>query len=207
MKRIAVIGAGGINSHALEWLSKIVNVFDKKEFIYVKIFDTDVVEEKNILRSNQNFKVEDLMEKKAKVLAERYSFDWEDCFILENNLVKLDNFDDIIIGVDNHKTRSILYKYALEKKKYILDMRASGTQRGWYVVLPDDKRKWEYFEEKHFKNKDVMEKKGGCQLQVDIENDHIESGNKIVAYEAMWGIYLKRIRNEEPNSLEFKYAY
>ena len=86
-------------------------------------------------------------------------------------------------------------------------MRASGTQRGWYVILPEDKRKWEYFEEKHFKNKDIMEKKGGCQLQVDIENDHIESGNKIVAYEAMWSIYLKRIRDEEPNSLEFKYAY
>ena len=86
-------------------------------------------------------------------------------------------------------------------------MRANGTQRGWYVILPDDKREWKYFEEKHFSNPITMEKKGSCQLQVDVQNDHIESANKIVAYESMWGIYLKRLRDEIPNSLEFKYAY
>ena len=110
MKRIAIIGCGGINSWVVKHLKEVAKTFDKDEMIYVKLFDNDVIEEKNILRNNQNFLVEDIMDQKAEVLAKRYNYDFENVFITEENIELLDNFDDILLGVDNHKTRRFIIR-------------------------------------------------------------------------------------------------
>ena len=205
MKKIAIIGTGGINSWVIKHLYDVVELFDKKEIIYVKLFDDDVVEEKNLLRSNQNFLVEDLMCKKAEVLSKRYKFDFENVLITEENLSTLDNFTDIIVGVDNHKTRRMLYNYCLEKKKYLLDMRAQGTQLSFYILDLDKDIK--YYDEKMFNNKQLMERTGSCQLKRDIENDHIENANKIIAFMGVWGIYFKHLRGEQVNTKEWSFVY
>jgi len=206
VKKIAVVGCGGINSWFIKHLKEIVDLFDKKEMIYVKLFDMDEVEEKNLLRGNQNFEVEDLMLQKAEQLAKRYNFDFENILITPENIGKqLDNFDDIILGVDNHKTRRLLYEYCLSKEKYLLDMRAQGTQIAFYVL--DSTKDMDYYDKKFFGNKALMERKGSCQLTTDIENDHVENGNKIVSYLGCYGIYLKRLRGEMPNTYEWKFAY
>ena len=150
MKRIAIIGAGGINSWVIKHLNEVAKLFDKKELLFVKIFDKDEVEEKNLLRGNQNFIIEDLMQQKAKVLGERYGFVWEEAFIDESNLALLDQFDDIILGVDNNKTRRILYEYALTKGKYLLDLRAQGTQMMFNII--DLKKTIKYYDKKFFNN-------------------------------------------------------
>lgn len=205
MRKVAVIGCGGINSWVVHHLSEICNIFDKKELIFVKIFDRDEVEEKNILRNNQNFEIQDLMKEKAEVLGKRYKFDYNITLITEHNLDLLDNFDDIILGVDNHKTRQMIYKYALEKGKYLIDMRAQGTQMAFYVL--DLEKDIAYYNEKFFSNKDLMERKGSCQLTTDIEKDHIENGNKIIAFFGIYGIYFKHLRGDELTTNEWKFAY
>ena len=134
MKKIAIIGCGGINSWVVKHLDNVCKMFDKDELIYVKLFDKDEIEEKNLKRLNQNFEIEDLMKQKVEVLGKKYNFDYEVTFITEENLNLLDKFDDIIMGVDNHKIRRILYKYCLEKKKYLLDLRAQGTQMSFYIL-------------------------------------------------------------------------
>ncbi len=58
-------------------------------------------------------------EQKAEVLSKRFDFNFEVGFITEDNLNELDNFDDIILGVDNHKTRRLVYNYCIEKNKYL----------------------------------------------------------------------------------------
>jgi molybdopterin/thiamine biosynthesis adenylyltransferase len=205
MKNIAVIGCGGINSWAIKHLSEIIQIFDKEEIIFVKIFDEDIVEEKNLLRQNQNFKIEDLMLSKAEVLAKRHSFDFDPCFITEENIEKLDTFNCVILGVDNHKTRKMLYEYCLKKGKYMLDMRAQGTQISFYLL--DHNKDMEYYNKKFFSNENVMNRKGSCQLTTDVENDHIENGNRIIAYYGMYGIFLKYLRGEEPSTNEWKMVY
>ena len=134
-KNIAIIGAGGINSWFIQHLNEVLKIFDKKEISYTKIFDSDIVEEKNLKRGNQNFIVDDLLESKAKVLAERYIFDFELIFIDETNINdKLEQFHAVVLGVDNNKTRRLIYEYCLKTGKYLLDMKAQGTQM-MFVVL------------------------------------------------------------------------
>lgn len=205
MRKVAVIGAGGINSWVIKHLHDVVKIFDKDEMIYVKLFDKDEVEEKNLKRVNQNFEIEDLMQQKAVTLGKRFGFDFEVTFIEEDSLSKLEQFDDIIMGVDNHKTRRMIYKYCIEKQKYLLDLRAQGTQMSFYIL--DTNKTIEYYDKKMFNNEKVMDKKGSCQLQVDIENDHIENGNKIIAFFAVYGIYFKHLRGEDANMNEWRIAY
>jgi len=205
MKKIAIIGAGGINSFVAQHLRDVCKLFEKEELIYVKIFDEDTVEEKNILRQNQNFTADDLMEDKAETLAKRYKFDFDKCFITEENIKKLEPFDDIILGVDNHKARKLIYKYCWDNNKWLLDLRANGSRTSYFML--DRERKWEDYEKEHFSNVDVMERKGGCQRKQDIETDNIQCGNKIIAYMGMWGIFLKHLRKEEIEKYEYRDVY
>lgn len=203
-KSLAIIGAGGINSWFIQHLSEVLGTFDKD--IFVKIFDDDMVEEKNILRSNQNFTTEDLMEQKEEVLSKRYNFDFESCFITEENIdKKLDNFTDVILGVDNNKTRKLVYEYCHKKGKYLLDLRAQGTQM-MFCVLEKDKP-INYYLNKYFSNKDLLERKGSCQLESDVEADHIENANKAIAFLGAYCIYFKHIRGETPLMYEYRVAY
>jgi len=205
MKKIAIVGAGGINSFVIQHINDICKLYEKDKLIYVKIFDDDIVEERNILRQNQNFTTDDLMEDKAEVLAKRYGFDFKKCFITEDNIDVLATFDDVILGVDNHKARKLVYKYCWDNKKWMLDLRANGTKTAYFML--DHDKKWEDYELEHFSNEDIMSRKGGCQRKEDIEKDHIESGNKIIAYMGMWGIYLKHIRKEPMEKYEYRDVY
>ena len=205
IRKIAIVGAGGINSWVCKHLSELMIVFEKTELVYIKVFDNDYIEEKNILRQNQNFDVESLMEQKAETLAKKYNFEFENIFITEENISVLDEFDDIIMGVDSNKVRSLLYKYTIENKKYLLDLRAQGTQMAFYVV--DGTETYDYYKEKFFNNEELMNKKGSCQLKNDIKNDHIENANKIIAFFGINGIYFKHVRDEEVNTNEWHFAY
>jgi len=203
MKKIAFIGCGGINSWAIKDLHNELKVYEKDEMVYVKLFDNDVVEEKNLLRQNQNFKVEDLMMEKAEVLGKRYNYDYECVFITNENLNLLDTFDDIIIGVDSHKVRQMLYQYCLDNNKYFLDMRTQGRQFSAHVK--DSKKDMEYYNKKYFSNPKVMERKGSCQLTQDIENDNLQRGNYIIARFGISGLYLLRLKGEQPATYEYRF--
>lgn len=205
MKKIAIIGCGGINSWSTQFLNEILEIFDKRDVSFVKLFDEDIVEEKNLLRKNQNFQIKDLMENKADVLAKRYGFDSEPVFITEANIAQLSIFDYIIVGVDNHKTRKLLYQFALDNKKNLLDLRAQGTRVSYFVL--DHKKGMDYYNKRFFSNPDVMERKGGCQLKADVVNDHIENGNKIIAMLGIYGVFLKMLREEELATKEYETVY
>jgi len=205
MKKIAIIGCGGINSWFIQHLKEITKLFDKDKLIYIKLFDNDVVEEKNLLRSNQNFKVEDIMQEKAKVLGDRYSVDYENVLITKENLTLLETFDDIILGVDNNKTRQLIYEYALNNRKYLLDLRAQGTQIAFYVL--DLNKTMENYNKEMFNNKEVLERKGSCQLTEDVQNDHIENGNKIIAFMGAYGLFLKHLRAEKLTTNDWRFVY
>jgi len=205
MKKLAIIGCGGINSWVIKHLFDIIETFDKKDLMFIKLFDKDEIEEKNLLRQNQNFEIEDLTLQKAEVLAKRYKFDFNNTFISEDNIDLLQHFDHIIVGVDNNKTRRMLYKYAIDNNKYLLDLKAQGTQMA-FVIL-DTEKDIKYYDEKYFSNLEVMERKGSCQLQTDVDNDHIENANKIIAHFGIYGIYLKKLRGEEPTTKEWRFVY
>ena len=203
MKKIAFVGCGGINSWAIKDLFELSKVFEKEFF--VKLFDDDIVEEKNLQRHNQNFEPEDLMKQKGEALGKRYNYLYECCFITEENVDKLEPYECVILGVDNHKVRRLVYDYCLKNDKYLLDMRAQGTHMAYYVL--NHNKDMKYYDEKFFDNKEVMERKGSCQLDSDINNDHIENANKIIAFFGINGIFFKHLRGEEPSTYEWQFVY
>ena len=205
MNTIGIIGCGGINSWLLHHLHDLMGAFFVKDDIYIKIFDDDLVEEKNLLRGNQNFTINDLMQSKAKVLGERYKMDFEETFITKDNITTLEPFKIIILGVDNNKTRQMVYEYCLTHKIFLIDLRAQGTQI-MYVVVNGNKP-IDYYNAKYFNNEQLMERVGSCQLQQDIQNDHVECGNKIIAHIGVYGLLLKKLRGEELLNTEWRWVY
>lgn len=203
MKKIAFIGCGGINSWAIKNINELSKTFEKE--MMIKLFDDDIVEEKNLQRANQNFEPEDLMKQKAEALGDRYNYLYEVCLITEETVHKLEPYDYIILGVDNNKTRKLVYNYCLNKNKYLLDLRAQGTQMAYYVL--DHKKDIKYYNEKFFSNENVMDRKGSCQLASDIEDDHIENANKIIAFFGINGIFLKELRGDKLSVNEWQFVY
>ena len=204
MKKIAIVGAGGINSWAVHFLNELFMKLEDAEY-FIQIFDNDIVEEKNIMSGNQNFTAEDLMEQKAEVLAKRYGLTFENIFITEENISLLSNFDDIILGVDNNKVRQMVYKHCLENNIFLLDLRAQGTQIAYFVL--DHEKGMDYYNKLHFNNPEVMERKGSCQLQSDIESGKVEMGNYIIACLGINACYLKHKRKEKLSTNEWRFAY
>lgn len=204
--KIAIIGCGGIGSWNCENLKKMLNVFYPNNDYYIKLFDEDIVEEKNILQSNQNFVVDDLLENKAQCLSKKYNYDYEGVFITEDNIdEKLKMFNYVMISVDNNKVRRLIYEFCINKGITFIDLRAQGTQIQY--IVKDNNKNMEYYDKTYFNNAITMERKGSCQLQGDIERQHIENGNKIISYLGIWGIFLKLIRKEILTTYEYKWVY
>lgn len=195
MKKIAIIGAGGINSWVVKHLDYIFKTHEFDEDVYIKIFDKDIIEEKNILQNNQNFLPEDVMDNKAEILGKRYNYDYENSFITKDNINLLEQFDDVIMGVDSHGVRKIIYEFCLKHNKYLLDLRAQGKHVSYFVL--DHKKPMSYYNQKFFNNKDVLNIKGSCQIKADVDNNTLQNGNKIIAFLGIYGIYCSHLRNEE----------
>lgn len=205
MEKIAIIGCGGINSWVVKHIKDLFTDFDLGRELIITIYDEDIVEEKNIINNNQNFIIDDIMQNKAEVLGKRYEFNYEKVFITKENIDLLLMFDYVILGVNNHATRKIIYEFCLKNKKKLIDLKAQGTQIG-YVVLQHEKG-MKYYDDKYFSNPEVMERKGSCQLKTDIEKKHIENGNKIISFFGIYAVLLKLIRDEKLLNYEWKMVY
>jgi len=117
MKKVMIIGAGGIGSNLIPILSKI-GTYD------ITVYDPDTVEEKNI--TYQNFKIGEVGMKKANVMAKYNKVKGEPFAVLTKSQLK--GYDLIVCCVDNLTARRLLYGY----DKPWLDLRAQG--RGSILV-------------------------------------------------------------------------
>jgi len=167
--KIAVIGCGGIGSYFIRSLSEMIKRdligLNRVNPMAIDIIDYDKVEEKNLLY--QNFEIEDLDRNKAEVLADRTGY--KAINIKIELAEQIAEYDFIIICADNNEVRKIIY----EAGRPFLDLRASGKTIFAYLTQKDD---IEYLE----LTKDNGQK-GGCQRNEDIEERHIQCGNRIIA--------------------------
>ena len=167
--KIAVIGCGGIGSYFIRSLSEMVkrdlSGFSRINPMAIDLFDFDKVEEKNLLY--QNFDIEDLDRNKAEVLADRTGYK----AIAEkiDRAEQVAGYDLVVICADNNEVRKIIY----EAGRPFIDLRANGKTILAYLTQKDDP---EYLE----LTKDNGQK-GSCQRAEDIEERHIQCGNRIVA--------------------------
>lgn len=169
--KIAVIGCGGIGSYFITSLSdlirKDIDGLDRINPLAINLFDYDLVEEKNLLY--QNFEVEHLGLNKAKVLEERTGYK-----AIDKKLEKaedLKEYDMIILCVDNNATRQLVYESELP----FLDLRANEKNIMAYLTQKNDQNYLELTID------DGNNRTGSCQRAEDVEDKHIQAGNRVIA--------------------------
>ena len=169
INKLAIIGCGGIGSYLITSLSDLIKKdiagLDEINVMGIDIFDYDLVEERNL--NYQNFQIEDLDRNKAEVLADRTGYKARTEKIERAEQVV--GYDLVVICADNNEVRKIIY----EAGRPFIDLRANGKTIMAYLTQKDDP---EYLE----LTKDNGQK-GSCQRSEDIEERHIQCGNRIVA--------------------------
>ena len=169
--KVAIIGCGGIGSYFVRSLSEVIKKdisgFTKLNPMGIDLIDFDLVEEKNL--SYQNFDIEHIGSLKAEVLEEQTGFKAIEEEISEIHIDDLNEYDLIVLCVDNNEVRQVVYNSGIK----FLDLRASGKTFMAYLTEKGDK---EYLD----LTVDTGAK-GGCQREEDLEDRHIQFGNRIIA--------------------------
>lgn len=197
MKRIAIIGCGGIGSFFIrEWSQLNVSGVEGTKDTLTTIYDADDVEEKNL--RYQAFELEDILSPKSQVLGLRYNFGNKVEYITTEE--QLDEFDIFVIAVDNGKLRKLVYEYCDKNpKKYFIDMRSESRAICAYTSHPTNTL------EKLLKTINAEAPATSCQLKFELNSGKIQVGNRIIA---MIGIQmlLNKLRNED-NLPEFSFRF
>lgn len=171
--KIMVVGAGGINSWFIHHVSVAIELGQIPASTEFHIYDDDTVETKNL--KYQNFVIEDILEGKAKTIADRYGFYGYKVRVTDPSLFNA--YDIVVCGVDNSAFRRMMFTYMdAHPEKYWIDMRAEGRTVGFYT--------------RHQKNTLAVllatlpqgeDTNTSCQLAYELESGVIQYGNKIIA--------------------------
>ena len=117
MKKIHIVGLGGIGSQLCEPICRYINFLDNAKDYVVNLIDGDTYEPSN--QSRQNISLMNVGENKAvsqcnklRTLFPNLEINSESIYINSRNMKDLFSSKDIILlGVDNHKTRRLTQDY------------------------------------------------------------------------------------------------
>lgn len=195
MTKILLIGCGGVGSMLVRELNRLVlNEQIDLNDTEITLADFDKVELKNI--RYQNFTTADISKNKAKVLAEKYCFDYIDKEITREEQLK--GFDFIVSCVDNARARKLVFDFCFKNNIYFIDLRAEGRAIAIFTAKTD--------KNKLIKTLDFnKEDNSSCQLKYELEKNIIQQGNVIVAVICSQMI-LNKLRGEE-NQAEYRYYF
>ena len=124
MRKVLIIGAGGIGSHLIPCLART-------KMYKLTVFDPDTVETKNL--TYQNFRLGDVEEFKATVMKDRWlsAIEAEPYKVLTKR--QIEGYDLVVCCADNLVVRQMLYKTDIKW----LDLRAQG-RNGLLVSFEED---------------------------------------------------------------------
>jgi len=173
MKRVLVVGAGGIGSWLAEHLYNLDTHGQFSDNVSFTFADDDTVENKNLYY--QNFFMEDIMDEKSESLSARYGFGSITSRIESED--QLNGYEGIVCCVDNSKFRKLLFNYVDKNEDvYWMDMRSEGRD---IAVFTKNKKNTLEVMLKTLPKDDVED--GSCQRQWEFENNIIQFGNRIVS--------------------------
>lgn len=141
MRNIMIIGAGGIGSYLVDFLSRInTNEYERgKRMLYdITVYDSDVVESKNL--GYQNYSPDDVGRNKTDCLTDKYRSVNSEPFdvLVESQLSR--NFDLIVCCVDNLATRRLVYKLGFGNAAKVkwLDLRSQGRNAALFSYKAEE---------------------------------------------------------------------
>lgn len=170
MKKILVIGAGGVGSFLCENVFDCIQNGTIPDPIDVKVADSDIVETNQVMY--QNFDVDDIGMNKAEVIGKRCGFEYINKRI--DDYRQLRSYDLIILCVDNETIRELVVKHCHKMKIEFLDVRATGRK---VFVMPKLKTMQENLK---FIDSDDLNSYS-CQDKEDLEKGLYQLGNKVSA--------------------------
>ena len=185
MKKVLIIGAGGIGSYFSEAMFDLImkNQINLDEYEFY-VADMDSVEQKNILY--QNFTVEDLFKNKSRVIGDRYRLVYIEEKIEEQHLAQYDMY---VICADNGRIRKEVFEHAKNFDKPFIDLRSEGRTIAFFThEMPLD-------ELRATLNDETLDNSGSCQLKHEFDKGIIQVGNKIIAIMGAQ-LFLNYVRQE-----------
>lgn len=187
-----VVGAGGNGSWLLHHIYNLIQKGQIPDAISFTVFDGDEVEKKNILY--QDYELKDVLENKAKIMAERYDVQAKARYIKDAK--DLAGYDVIICCVDNKDFRELLFRYADKHPEvYWIDMRAEGT--GVVIYTQNKKNTLDAM-------LSTLPKEGkatSCQREYELSAGIVQLGNQIAA--VITAQYFLNYVREEENPAQF----
>ena len=126
MRKILIIGAGGIGSY-------LIPLLDKTGLYDITVSDPDTIEEKNL--TYQNFECDEVNKYKAMCMKSRYATvktSSEYPILTEK---QMEGYDLVLCCVDNLSVRRTLYNTSLKW----LDLRAQGRNAAYISYKADPK--------------------------------------------------------------------
>jgi hypothetical protein len=189
-QNVLIAGGGGICSWLVAELDRLRKYGQIPDTYLFTIQDYDTIEQKNL--PYQNFDTVDLLDYKAKNLAERYVMSYRTVPILTDD--QLDSFNIIMSGVDNAKFRRMLFNYMeSHPEKYWVDMRAEGTQVALFTKHPENNLN-KLLKTLPDENQDELTT--SCQREWELNAGIVQLGNKIASSIATQ-FFLNHIRGEK----------
>ncbi len=190
--KILIVGGGGIGSFLSRELNRlIINEQINLDDVEITIADFDKVELKNLLY--QNFETSDLNKNKARVLGEKYCFNYLETEITRDK--QLEGYDFIISCVDNAKARKLIFDCCYKNNVEFIDLRAESRAIAIFTKKKD--------KEKLMETLDINKDSSSCQLKYELDNNIIQNGNLIVAVIGSQ-LILNHLRGEK-NLAEYRY--
>lgn len=186
--RVIVVGAGGNGSWFLRHIHRLIQKSQIPDGISFTVFDGDDVEKKNTLY--QDYETKDILEKKSKVMADRYDFQAKTRYV--KDVKDLEGFDVIICCVDNRDFREMMFRHVdKHDEKYWIDVRAEG--QGVVIYTKNKKNTLEAM----LKTLPDKNSKGtSCQREYELTAGIIQLGNQIAAIITAQ-YFLNFVREEE----------
>ncbi len=168
-----VIGCGGIGSHLIPEVCRLIEIEQIDPNTELFIADNDLVEMEQV--KYQNFTFEDAGLNKAQALAKRFKL--VSITAIKDRIKsekQLKGYDLIVLCVDNDPTRELVIKYCFSKNVDFLDLRSSGRTLSAFPKL-----------EKASDNLKFIDSDDAvcysCQDGNNLLLGRIDEGNKIVA--------------------------
>jgi len=189
MKKILVVGCGGIGSFLIKELHNLffTGQINHSDYL-INIMDFDIVELKNI--KYQAFEKQDIGRNKAQVLSEKYHFSFANEKLTDE--LQLKGYDIIISCVDNSQARKLIYDFCEKNNIYYIDGRSEGRAIACFTYKPNNLKKMLATLN--------LESTGNtsCQNPFELNKGIIQQGNKIVAV-ILSQLLLNKIREVENN--------
>ena len=177
--KICMIGCGGIGSFLIDDLTELCGMGQISPYNEFFVCDDDIVEVKNLSPYQNYIGTNCVGLNKAIQTAKRVNGKFSLNFVtaIPKRITKakqLEDYDVIVLCVDNEKTRELVIKFCFKKDRQFIDLRATGRKIFAMPKLDNLKDNMKFIDKK-----DLNEY--SCQDKKDIKNGYIQKGHKIVA--------------------------